>query len=372
MNQEGATFVHHLARQAQLLSCLHWLSTFQVLACIPLTQSVPIQDVADLAGVPVSHLLRVVRATATVGFLHEPEPEFVAHTPLSSQFVTKPSLIDAVLFICHTAMPTGLQMAEATRLQVHSTDSSPCAYALASRSVKGRGSENGQQPNLHRQLMAYQRLSNRALDDCVTQLLSSLDWSHLDGATVVQVGPPSTAAARALSGANANVRFIVQMYDRPKAAIETANLESGNVVVQQRMRGAPQLVEDASVYIIHSPHLSVHHTTDDLRTQFIIEIKAHLRLLKNRPNAQLILVAQVIPEPGTADAEVEAASRFYDLSLLQMANDQALGFEQLVDMVNDIRDNTGRLVVTNKLCSRDHSVAALQVKIASFEDDQGN
>jgi hypothetical protein len=162
------------------------------------------------------------------------------------------------------------------------------------------------------------------------------------------------------------------MYDRPKAAIETANSEFGNVMVQQRIRGAPQLVEDASVYIIHSPHLSVHHTTDDLRTQFIVEIKAHLSLLRSRPNAQLILVAQVIPEPGTAGAEVEAASRFYDLSLLQMANDQALGFEQLVEMVNDIRDNTGRLIVANKLCSRDHSVAALQVKIASFPDDQGS
>ena len=83
--------------QTQLLACIKWLGEYQVIACIPLTGSVSIEELAQLADVPEIMLSRVVRMIATSGFLCEPQPGFVAHTPLSASFSTDLSFFDAAV-----------------------------------------------------------------------------------------------------------------------------------------------------------------------------------------------------------------------------------------------------------------------------------
>ena len=101
--------------QNQLLACLKWLGEFQVLACIPLSGSIPFKEVADLAGVPETQLCRIVRMTATAGFLYKPWPGHVAHTALSATFVTNLAFLDATMFLAETAAPTAMHMAMATQ-----------------------------------------------------------------------------------------------------------------------------------------------------------------------------------------------------------------------------------------------------------------
>lgn len=173
-----------------MLACLQWLGDFQVLACVPLAHEVAFKDVADLAGVPVAQLCRVVRMTATAGFLCEPQPGDVAHSRLSAQFVGKPSLLDAVMFISEIAVPAALHMPEATRLYRHSQLAHETARNIASRSSRSFTAACEQEPKLQRQVAAFERLAASNTDDGVTDALSLLDWRRLGKAKVVEVKQP--------------------------------------------------------------------------------------------------------------------------------------------------------------------------------------
>lgn len=172
--------------QSQLLACLKWLGEFQVLACIPLSGTVPLQDVADLAGVPEGHLLSVVRMTATAGFLHEPQPGHVAHTALSAPFVTRLTYLDAAMFLAETAAPTALKLAAATKHHGRSDKPAASAYTIAFNTSQAFNSAYEQRPKLQRQWPAYLRCTGD-MDEGITEILTRLAWPSLGNACVVDV-----------------------------------------------------------------------------------------------------------------------------------------------------------------------------------------
>lgn len=166
---------------------MQWLGEFQVLACIPLSGSVPFKDVADLAGVPDTQLCRIVRMTATAGFLYKPEPGHVAHSALSAPFVTKPSFLDAAMFLSEIAAPTALQMAVATQRFGHSQRPDQSAYNVAFNTSATFASACDQRSKLQQQWPAYLRYGTGDVDASVTDILTCLDWLSLGNVSVVEV-----------------------------------------------------------------------------------------------------------------------------------------------------------------------------------------
>lgn len=157
-----------------------------MLACIPLSGSFPCKDVADLAGVPETQLRRIVRMTATAGFLRESQPGHIAHTALSAPFVTKLFYLDAAMFLAETAAPVALQMAATTQRHGNSDRPSESAYALAFSTSQTFQAACEQRTKLQRQWSAYLRCAGD-MGDSVTELLSRLDWRSLGNACIVDV-----------------------------------------------------------------------------------------------------------------------------------------------------------------------------------------
>lgn len=166
---------------------MQWLGEFQVLACIPLRGSVPFEDVADLAGIPETQLCRIVRLTATAGFLHEPQPGHVAHSALSAPFVTRPSFLDAAMFLSETAAPAALHMAVATQRFGQPQRPNESAYNIAVNSSDTFASAYDQRSKLQRQWSAFLHHGMDGVDASVTDILTRLDWLSLGSASVVEV-----------------------------------------------------------------------------------------------------------------------------------------------------------------------------------------
>lgn len=178
------------AIKSQLLACLHWLGDFQVLACIPLRHSVPIKDISDLAGVPETQLSRIVRMTMTFGFLCEPEPGRISHSTLSAPFVTNPALLDAVVFLAGTAVPSALKMPVGTKRLNESKNPQETAYNIASNSTSSFNSACEQRPQLKRQWSAFRRYSTGDVDDSLVEILQSSQCANRlreDPGTIVEV-----------------------------------------------------------------------------------------------------------------------------------------------------------------------------------------
>ena len=159
-----------------------------MLACIPLSGSVSLKDVSDLAGVPEAHLGRVVRMMATAGFLCEPEPGHVAHSALSAPFVAQPSYLDAAMFLADTAAPAAFGMTAATQRFGNSQLSHKSAYNIAFDTATPFGSEYQRRPKLQRQWPAYLRYGTGEVGDSVGDILTCLDSLQLDNnSSVVEV-----------------------------------------------------------------------------------------------------------------------------------------------------------------------------------------
>lgn len=165
-----------------------------MLACIPLEGSVPFKDVADISGVPEAQLCRVARMMATAGFLHEPRPGQVAHSPLSAQFVTHPALLDAAVFMSETGAPAALKMSSATKQFAGSDRPERCAFNVAFDTSMTFAGCAEQRPKLQRQFAASQSCTSDE-DAGVLDVLMRLDWRSLGNGTVVEVSLPTSSTS---------------------------------------------------------------------------------------------------------------------------------------------------------------------------------
>ena len=149
---------------------------------------------------------------------------------------------------------------------------------------------------------------------------------------------------------------------------ETRQQLSTRITVQQRAPGTPQSVYDAAVYILRLPSRSPGVPSHSLPTRIIAELRAHIGVLRASSCATLVLTARLLPEPGTVGPDVEAIARLRDLSLLQLANEREIEIMELMDMLNSVKDSIGRLVLVNKLRSRDNATVALEVRYQAYAD----
>ncbi|KAL2871730.1 uncharacterized protein BJX67DRAFT_369800 [Aspergillus lucknowensis] len=385
-----------LARQVEVVACLRWLAEYQILACIPAEGSMAIQDLADLAGVPEIQLRRVIRLMGTSGFLQEPVPNYVSHTPLSVQFVTNQSWLDAAVFMAELAAPAALHMPTATHRFGGSRHPTETAYSLALNTLQPFGAAIQERPKLGRQWSAY--LHNAVglhQEKEIAEMLSQLKWSSLGNAFVVEVGAQSTSMAHHLAKKFPALHLIVQIDHSRASTLNpdylwpgemmnglardfTAQLDpessdrpssaSSRITVTYRSAGMPQPVVDAAVYILHLPVLSTNAAAvaegmDIVKT----ELQDYLGILRATGGILLIPTANLLPEPGSlCDRHFEAVARARDLSFLQLANEGEMEMTELLGAIETTRDTLGRLVITNQLRSHNGLTVCLTLKHETY------
>ena len=176
-----------MGTQVQLLACLRWLGEFQILPLIPLRGSILTSEIATLANVPKTQLERIVRMTATTGFLFEPQAGHVAHTTLSTGFVTSLNLLDSAMFLSETVVPASLHMATAVTEHDSKADSAvQSGYSIATGSLQSFQSACKDQDRLQRQWSAFRQCIADTRDS-LSDVLGRMDWSCLGEVRVVDV-----------------------------------------------------------------------------------------------------------------------------------------------------------------------------------------
>ncbi|KAI0417494.1 hypothetical protein F5X98DRAFT_387057 [Xylaria grammica] len=382
---QPADFIHQVAFQCQILACLRWLGDFQVLPCIPLSESASIKDIADLTSVSEAQLSRIVRTTAMAGFLHEPTPGVVAHTALSARFVTKHSFLDAAMFLAETGIPVALQTSEATRLQGRMGPiETATPYTVAFNTPRGFLLACEQNARLRRKWLAFSRCAIYVKEN-FTATLSQLDWLHVGDAHIVDVCAGSNETAVALAELWPTSHFIIQMREPASNSVSTVadiepvvspdNMEidelgglNSRISFERRSPGSPQTVRDATIYMLRVP-------TNDLgflgypgagNLLILPELWVHLSILKANRAATFILLVQVLPDPDSVDVDIEETARLRDLWKMQLVNGHEIQAGELYNMINGVGDSVGRLVVVNKLESRHSTIVAFIIKYEDF------
>jgi hypothetical protein len=125
--------------------------------------------------------------TATAGFLCEPQPGYISHSPLSAPFITDLSYLDATLFLAGTVAPAALQMAHTTQQRRGRADSKSNG-SIFEQATQFQAACI-EQPRLQRTWNAFRRLTGDT-SDAMVELLGRLNWSCLGNARIVDVGCP--------------------------------------------------------------------------------------------------------------------------------------------------------------------------------------
>lgn len=344
-----------------------------------------IKDVADLADVPEAQLHRVLRLMAMMGFMHEPLPGFVEHTALSAGFVNRPTLLDASMFLAETAAPLALHMTGATkgchdssRGQSDSDDSSGHSSAGSSRMSPWNTSCNEKQtfqaayeqrPKLQRQWPAFFRCIGNAGCGSV-ELLSQLNWASLGTACIVDVGGQSLGSITSLAKLYPQLHFVIQTEGLTPASNHMVAITgdadiSGRISTRKRASGTPQTVQPAAVYLIRLSH---HNPLVPMRSRITVELRAHLGVLEANRSALLILMVQMLPDPGALDEHSEGMARLRDLTLLQLVNSGDVDEEEMTNIVDSVRDDNGRLAVVKKLRCQNSAEVAVGIKYQNDEN----
>ena len=108
-----------------------------------------------------------------------------------------------------------------------------------------------------------------------------------------------------------------------------------------------------------------------LPAQILAELQAHVPVLRLNTSAVLVLLARLLPEPGTVDSHVESIVRLRNLALNQLANEQEIETLDVVEIINSVRDSIGRLVLVNKRRSRDNATVAFEVRYQAYAHSFG-
>jgi hypothetical protein len=118
------------------------------------------------------------------------------------------------------------------------------------------------------------------------------------------------------------------------------------------------------VYVLNlgSPSAGEAQSLLSVTSRVAAELLAHLPILRDNRGATLVVAMRLLPDPGSVDVGVEAAARTRDLVLLQLANQRDLEVSELVDLIQGVRDWSGRLAVVSRARGRDNAVMALGVK----------
>ncbi|KAI1877580.1 hypothetical protein JX265_003588 [Neoarthrinium moseri] len=294
-----------------------------ILACIPRTDTVSIKDVADLAHVAESQLRRVIRLTATQGFLREEPHGYIGHTALSEAFFDNPLLLDAAIFMAESAAPAALKM-DAPNPDDSEGDNRT-AYNLAVGGTKPFHMACQEQPRLSRQYRAYlQYAAGMHVGETLADTLAQFNWSN-------------TRNARELPNFETGV---------------DSDADLPNIQIMPRALGTKQPITDAGLYILHVSSFSLGMIQK--------ELQIHCGVLRANKGIVLIPTAYLLPEPGNiCNILPEAIARSRDLGMLQLSNESELEFTELLHLIGTVRNGSGRLAVTRRLVSSNNTVTGL-------------
>ncbi|KAL3420845.1 hypothetical protein PVAG01_07290 [Phlyctema vagabunda] len=184
---EPAEYIPNLQIHYQHLTCIRWLCHFNVLACIPLHNSVPYFNLASISGVPESQLRSVARMAMTSNFLSESKPGEVAHNAVSRTFVTNSALVDWALFVTQSSMPAAAKFVEATEKWGSMSKKNETAVNIAMDTNLPLFDFISQSPEMTQQFIAYMKNVQTSEGTHIRHLVAGYNWASLKDSIVVDV-----------------------------------------------------------------------------------------------------------------------------------------------------------------------------------------
>ena len=145
---------------------------------------------------------------------------------------------------------------------------------------------------------------------------------------------------------------------------------NSRITIEATHHFSAKVLEGAVVYILHLPLPSPTISSRILQAQIVAELKAHLVTLRENVRSRLFITVPLISESGNADVEAVSMACLRDLSLRQLSNDHAIDMTEFTNLLDTVRDSSGRLVLVDKLQARNNVTVAFELNYQGFASPQ--
>ncbi|KAL6705697.1 hypothetical protein ACN47E_006486 [Coniothyrium glycines] len=330
-------YLEQISANNQHLVCLRWIVNLNVLEHIPKTGSISYDELAAKTSTPVHQLKSVIRMAAAHGLLSEREPMKVSHSPTSALLATDESFHDWARWLTNYSVPSAYRFADATAKWGYTEQKNETAFNIAMDVQVPFFDYLKQEKTMNVMFSSYMRNVASSSATGFEHLIHGFDWGKLSaGATVVDVGGSKGHASRALATAFPTLKFIVQ--DLPET-IANAGIKPGEANVHGNGSSpqqiefmfhdffTPQPVTDADVYLLR---MIIHDWPDE----FAINILKHIRAALKGPEARIVVMDTILPQPGAVSLLQERQLRVRDLTMMQVFNAKEREYDTWAELVN--------------------------------------
>ncbi|TGJ87886.1 hypothetical protein E0Z10_g869 [Xylaria hypoxylon] len=311
------------------------LLEFNIPELVPLEGAISLGELAAKVGLLEDKLARIVRYTITNFVFYEPEPNYIAHTPLSAALVRDPQFATYLRLSLVDLAPIAVALPRALRKWPKTDSITECAVNAAFDTdetfFEWLSRNATRQARFDRGMAGFSRGDGAAAGRSSNIDIAAYPWGTAlpADAVVVDVGGGSGHVSKALAEAFPSFRITVQ--DRPEA-IEGVRRDDtsspSNVSYEIHNFWDSQPIVGADVYFLRQ----VIHDWPDKEAVDIL--RALIPALK--PGARILVSEYVVPSPkelGRPDQLLEAKMiRQMDLQMMAILNARERTLDELASL----------------------------------------
>ncbi|KAI0415687.1 S-adenosyl-L-methionine-dependent methyltransferase [Xylaria grammica] len=325
--RELQALVQSPGEQLNLLSCSYYdtisvgiLLEFNIPELVPLEGGISLSELAEKVGLLEDKLARIVRYAITNFVFHEPEPNYIKHTPLSAALARDPAIATFFRFSVTDIAPIAVALPRALLKWPQTESITECAFNAAFDTDEPffawLGRDATRQARFDQGMAGF---SGAVVGRSSNVDIAAYPWGTAlpPNALVVDVGGGSGHVSKALAEAFPSFRIVVQ--DRPEvieATREASTSGPGNVSYEAHNFRDPQPVIGADAYFFRQV---IHNLADK---EAVTILQALLPAMK--PGARVLISEYAVPTPadlGRSSQFLEAKMvREMDLQMMAVVN----------------------------------------------------
>lgn len=127
-----------------------------------------------------------------------------------------------------------------------------------------------------------------------------------------------------------------------------------------------QPVQNADVYLMR---MVLHTYGDDTAIRILAPL---VQPLRSNPDARLLIVDTVLPEPGQVGALDDALQRYRDLTMHQVFNTKERDLSEFQRLLDAVSDEQGQLVIQNIRRSPGSALSTIEIAYQRYSNGYTN
>jgi hypothetical protein len=316
----------------------------------PSNETATVESIASRCGMDAEDARRILNHALTKRIFSEPSKGVIAHSAASQAIANIPLLAEFIDDACERVLYIGTRIPQAMAKWPGSQELNETAFNLTYETDLPFFPYLSQHPSLTKQFADSMSFFQKGPGMQTELAVKIYDWTTVSTGTVVDIGGSHGSVARALSDRFPAMKCIVQDLPAVINSIPEQDVQT-QVLFQSHDFFTEQPVKGADVYFLR---LILHNWPD----KYCVKILQNL-IPALKPGARVVIMDQIIPEPGVLPPYQDRAVRSFDLIMKGLFNSKERSLSAWREL---FLSADPRYIITNVMKREDSRLQIMEIQ----------